>query len=104
MSTSETTNGQVATTPVAPTVDVPPESSVSESQKGTSSESNAKRLKNPKHNAPMRQYLDQTVVPALLVGMKELVKERPPDPLGFLAAFLLKYKKEHVDKDSISET
>lgn len=29
---------------------------------------------------------------------------RPPDPLGFLAAFLLKYKKEHVDKDSISET
>jgi len=29
---------------------------------------------------------------------------RPPDPLGFLAAFLLKYKKEHVDKDSISDT
>lgn len=28
----ETTNGQVATTPVAPTVDAPPESSVSESQ------------------------------------------------------------------------
>jgi len=45
-------------------------------KKVTSSESNAKRLKNPKHNAPMRQYLDQTVVPALLVGMKELVKER----------------------------
>ncbi|VVC26357.1 Dpy-30 motif [Cinara cedri] len=103
MSTSETTNG--ATTPVAPTVDAPSESSISESQKGTTSENNAKRLKkDSKHNAPMRQYLDQTVVPALLVGMKELVKERPPDPLGFLAAFLLKYKKEHVDKDSISET
>jgi len=28
----ETTNGQVATTPVAPAVDAPPESSVSESQ------------------------------------------------------------------------
>ncbi|XP_025410636.1 protein dpy-30 homolog isoform X2 [Sipha flava] len=104
MSTSETTNGQVPTTPVAPTVDAPSESSVSESQV-TTSENNAKRLKkDSKHNAPMRQYLDQTVVPALLVGMKELVKERPPDPLGFLAAFLLKYKKEHVDKDSISET
>lgn len=43
----------------------------------TTSENNAKRQKkDPKHNAPMRQYLDQTVVPALLVGMKELVKER----------------------------
>lgn len=46
-------------------------------KKVTSSENNAKRLKkDSKHNAPMRQYLDQTVVPALLVGMKELVKER----------------------------
>jgi protein dpy-30 len=104
MSTSETTNGQAATPPVTQTVDAPSESSVSESQKVTTSENNAKRLKKDSKHAPMRQYLDQTVVPALLVGMKELVKERPPDPLGFLAAFLLKYKKEHVDKDSISET
>jgi len=46
-------------------------------KKVTTTENNAKRLKkDSKHNAPMRQYLDQTVVPALLVGMKELVKER----------------------------
>lgn len=45
-------------------------------KKVTASENNAKRLKKSIQNAPMRQYLDQTVVPALLVGMKELVKER----------------------------
>ncbi|XP_050441572.1 protein dpy-30 homolog isoform X2 [Adelges cooleyi] len=102
MSSSEATNGQVPTTPplVHPS-DVSSESSLMESQKDV----NAKKTKkDSKHVAPMRQYLDQTVVPALLVGMKELVKERPPDPLGYLAAFLLKYKKEHVDKDSNSET
>jgi len=104
MSTPETTNGQAVTASVPSAVDAPSESSVSDPLV-TTTENNAKRLKkDSKHNAPMRQYLDQTVVPALLVGMKELVKERPPDPLGFLAAFLLKYKKEHVDKDSISDT
>ncbi|XP_050521949.1 protein dpy-30 homolog [Daktulosphaira vitifoliae] len=105
MSTSEATNVQVVTTTTTSPSEAPSESSVSESQKAATSENNVKRLKkDSKHNAPMRQYLDQTVVPALLVGMKELVKERPPDPLGFLAAFLLKYKKEHVDKEPISET
>lgn len=41
-------------------------------------------------NLPIRAYLDQTVVPILLDGMSELVKERPPNPVEWLASYLLK--------------
>ena len=39
---------------------------------------------------PIRAYLDQTVVPVLLDGMSALVKERPPNPVEWLAAYLIK--------------
>jgi protein dpy-30 len=39
---------------------------------------------------PIRSYLDQTVVPILLQGMSALVKERPPNPVEWLAAYLIK--------------
>lgn len=39
---------------------------------------------------PIRAYLDQTVVPLLLDGMSSLVKERPANPVEWLAAYLLK--------------
>jgi protein dpy-30 len=38
---------------------------------------------------PIRAYLDQTVVPLLLQGMAQLVKERPANPVEWLAYFLL---------------
>merc|ERR1719498_821081 len=38
---------------------------------------------------PIRSYLDQTVVPILLDGMSQLVYERPQDPIGWLAAYLV---------------
>lgn len=38
---------------------------------------------------PIRNYLDKTVTPTLLEGLKTLVKERPHDPIEFLAYFLL---------------
>jgi len=41
---------------------------------------------------PVRAYLDATVVPLLLKGMSALVKERPEDPVEWLATFLLKNK------------
>jgi len=41
-------------------------------------------------SVPIRAYLDQTVVPLLLDGMSELVKERPPNPIDWLAAYLLR--------------
>ncbi|GMI58220.1 hypothetical protein ScalyP_jg6240 [Parmales sp. scaly parma] len=38
---------------------------------------------------PIRAYLDQTVVPIMLDGMSALVKERPPNPIEWLAAYLI---------------
>eukprot|EP00242_Pyramimonas_sp_CCMP2087_P003814 CAMPEP_0198212804 /NCGR_PEP_ID=MMETSP1445-20131203/27700_1 /TAXON_ID=36898 /ORGANISM="Pyramimonas sp., Strain CCMP2087" /LENGTH=101 /DNA_ID=CAMNT_0043887341 /DNA_START=162 /DNA_END=467 /DNA_ORIENTATION=- len=39
---------------------------------------------------PIRQYLEHSVVPILLQGMQALVKERPNNPIEFLAGYLLK--------------
>ncbi|KPJ13385.1 Protein dpy-30-like [Papilio machaon] len=56
-------------------------------------ETNANRKSRIDLNAlPTRQYLDQTVVPILLQGLSALAKERPPDPISYLAAYLLKNK------------
>merc|ERR1711957_604043 len=40
---------------------------------------------------PIRAYLDQTVVPLLLDGMSELVKERPSNPIQWLASYMLRH-------------
>ncbi len=45
---------------------------------------------------PIRAYLDQTVVPLLLDGMSALVKERPPNPVEWLATYLLKHNPQNV--------
>lgn len=42
---------------------------------------------------PVRAYLDETVVPILLKGMSALVKERPEDPIEWLATYLLRNKQ-----------
>lgn len=56
----------------------------------TSAQSNKKR--SDLNSLPTRQYLDQTVAPILLHGLQTLARERPPDPVSFLAAYLLKNK------------
>ena len=45
----------------------------------------AKKLKQDLTNLPTRQYLDQTVVPILLQGLASLARERPRDPIEYLA-------------------
>ena len=53
---------------------------------------------------PIRSYLDQSVVPVLLQALSQLVKERPSNPVEFVAHFLLKNNplsssnKEALDK------
>ena len=37
---------------------------------------------------PVRQYLDETVVPVLRKGLRELVKQRPEDPFEFLGQYI----------------
>ncbi|CAH2249848.1 dpy-30 homolog [Pelobates cultripes] len=48
---------------------------------------------------PTRAYLDQTVVPILLQGLSVLAKERPPNPIEYLAAYLLKNKTQFEDRN-----
>ncbi|XP_053556873.1 protein dpy-30 homolog [Bombina bombina] len=48
---------------------------------------------------PTRAYLDQTVVPILLQGLSVLTKERPTNPIEFLAAYLLKNKTQFEDRN-----
>ena len=38
----------------------------------------------------MREYLDAHLVPALMPALAACARSRPPDPLGFVAAELLK--------------
>ncbi|KAJ4460134.1 putative protein dpy-30 [Paratrimastix pyriformis] len=40
---------------------------------------------------PIRAYLDQTVVPLLLQALSALVRERPADPVEYVAAYLLRH-------------
>lgn len=64
-------------------------------------ETNANRKSRIDLNAlPTRQYLDQTVVPILLQGLSALAKERPPDPINYLAAYLLKNKNTFDNSNS----
>jgi protein dpy-30 len=39
---------------------------------------------------PTRSYLEQTIVPVLLQGLASVNRERPENPIEFLAQFLLK--------------
>lgn len=47
---------------------------------------------------PTKQYIDQTVAPILLEGLKSLAKERPADPIQYLADYLLKHKANNGDQ------
>ena len=46
------------------------------------------------NNTSIRSYLDKTVVPLVLQGMAEVAKERPENPIKYLADFLMKYSNE----------
>ncbi|XP_016139943.1 protein dpy-30 homolog isoform X2 [Sinocyclocheilus grahami] len=64
----------------------------------TSAEKVTKQKVDPQ-TLPTRAYLDQTVVPILLQGLSVLAKERPPNPIEFLAAFLLKNKSQFEERN-----
>lgn len=63
-------------------------------EKESSSESLPKKPRVDYNSLPTRQYLDQTVVPILLQALSTLAKERPPDPIDYLANYLLKNKSQ----------
>ena len=43
---------------------------------------------------PVRQYLEATVEPILMQGLGQVVRERPSDPVEYLAAYLLKHNPQ----------
>ncbi|KAH8285789.1 hypothetical protein KR018_003933 [Drosophila ironensis] len=63
-----------------------------QSAPAASSEPPAKKARGAESSALTRQYLDQTVAPVLLNGMQALARERPADPIQFLASYLLKHR------------
>lgn len=67
-----------------------------------SQENPAKKSKVDLQSLPTRQYLDQTVVPILLEGLAKLAKERPPDPINYLANYLMKNKGTYESSASSS--
>jgi len=68
----------------------------SSSKEGSSSSAtpSSKRAKQDLQSLPTRQYLDQTVVPILLQGLASLARERPRDPIEYLAGYLVRHKRE----------
>jgi protein dpy-30 len=79
---------QIQPTPMKPQ-QAPPQ--MQQQQQQTQGDPQLQRL-------PIRAYLDQTVVPILLDGMAELVKERPAKPIEFLASYLLQHDPQRVPK------
>ena len=49
---------------------------------------------------PVRTYLDNTVVPILLQAMSALVKERPEDPIDYVAQYLIQNNPKNATSAS----
>ena len=64
-----------------------------ENKPKTSDKSESKPQQNI-NSLPIRAYLDQTVVPLVLQGMAEVAKERPENPIKYLADFLMKHAND----------
>ncbi|CAL8100125.1 unnamed protein product [Orchesella dallaii] len=47
-------------------------------------------------SVPMREYLEQTVIPIVHQGMLALARERPESPIEYLAAYFLKHKNKYL--------
>jgi protein dpy-30 len=51
-------------------------------------------LQTAEQNMPLRAYLDKTVVPLLMQALTECAKERPQQPIEFVANYLLEHNPE----------
>lgn len=51
--------------------------------------------KNNVQSLPLRAYFDQSLVPAIVEGMKIIAKERPSNPVEYLGLYLLNAANEN---------
>lgn len=49
---------------------------------------------------PVRAYLEQSVVPVLMAGMQQVVRERPDDAIEFLGQYLLKNNPKKLQQQN----
>ena len=66
----------------------------SKSEKNADNKSENNINKENINNLPIRAYLDKTVVPLVLQGMAEVAKERPENPVKYLADFLMNHSND----------
>mmetsp|Transcript_9219 Transcript_9219/g.16219 ORF Transcript_9219/g.16219 Transcript_9219/m.16219 type:complete len:98 (+) Transcript_9219:106-399(+) len=53
--------------------------------------------------APIRHYLEAAVVPVLMQGMQALCKDRPENPVEYLAYYLLAHNPQNTKSDPPSQ-
>lgn len=49
----------------------------------------------PAHALPIRHYLESTVVPVLMQALQSVCRERPDDPVEYVANYLLQHNPKH---------
>lgn len=74
-----------------PPPDAPIEACYDDMEQGLAAEAAALTLAShiPPYALPEKEYLESTVLPLLLHGLEALAKERPVDPIEYLAAYLI---------------
>ncbi|GIY31725.1 uncharacterized protein CDAR_47231 [Caerostris darwini] len=87
---------------VTPTEEVQKKPSVND--KESSGESASKKPRTDFSVMSTRPYLDATVVPILLQALSSLARERPNDPIQFLADFLIRNKAQYSQNAAEPET
>lgn len=90
----ETETSVASTTETKPVEPVGCDSSVPSNDVKVKNEPKDKRQKVDLSKAPVRQYLDATVVPVLLGALSALARERPANPVEYLGNYLLDKSKE----------
>ncbi|XP_071630553.1 uncharacterized protein [Temnothorax longispinosus] len=93
--TEERTEASTPAQPVANAVSETTHKVIGMDKDGDLSGIPAKKPRVEVQSLPTRQYLDQTVVPILLQALSCLAKERPADPINFLAGYLLRNKNQY---------
>lgn len=48
-----------------------------------------------------RDYLEESLVPLLIAGMNHLARERPKDPIEYMAAYLLANNPNRIEDGGI---
>ncbi|GAB1868743.1 Protein dpy-30-like protein [Camponotus japonicus] len=93
--TEERTEASTPAQPIANAVSETTHKVIGMDKDGDMSGVPAKKSRVEVQSLPTRQYLDQTVVPILLQALSCLAKERPADPISFLAGYLLRNKSQY---------